>query len=374
MRYALILGVLIAATTAQAQWEIQTAPTTADLRGIDNVGKGIAWASGSDGAVLRTTDDGAHWQLCPTPPDAEQLDFRGIQAFDEKTAIVMSTGKGALSRLYKTTDGCKSWTLLLTNPYPEGSWAGIVADNLGGGAIVIGDQVGDRFSIYASRNSGLKNWFLFEHPESAPTVKIPQPHSKDEVPFAASNSIIYGDAWNGLDFVTGGRDGSYLYATKGHSWPLDYNFTTFVVVPIPLAKGPAAGAFSITTSTGCNPNKAGECAYVIVGGDYMKPDESKGTAAYAITWGPPNRFKSSITPPHGFRSAVAYDAASKTWITVGPNGTDISTDDGRNWRALHPNPALHEPTDADRDWNALSLPYVVGPHGRIGKLRPTAMK
>ena len=156
MRYALILCVLFAATTANAQWEIQPAPTTADLRGIDNVGKGIAWASGSDGTVLRTTDDGAHWQLCATPPDAEKLDFRGIQAFDEKTAIVMSTGKGDLSRLYKTTDGCKSWILLLTNPYPEGSWAGIVADNLGAGAIVIGNQVGDRFAIYASSKlSGL---------------------------------------------------------------------------------------------------------------------------------------------------------------------------------------------------------------------------
>ena len=81
----------------------------------------------------------------------------------------------------------------------------------------------------------------------------------------------------------------------------------------------------------------------------------------------------SETPPHGFRSAVAYDAATKTWITVGPNGTDISTDDGRNWRALHPDPALHEAPDADRNWNALSLPFVVGPHGRIGKLNPKAL-
>jgi hypothetical protein len=79
------------------------------------------------------------------------------------------------------------------------------------------------------------------------------------------------------------------------------------------------------------------------------------------------------TPPHGFRSAVAYDSASKTWITVGPNGTDISTDDGKNWRALHPDPSLHEAPDADRDWHALSLPFAVGPHGRIGKLDSHAL-
>jgi hypothetical protein len=78
------------------------------------------------------------------------------------------------------------------------------------------------------------------------------------------------------------------------------------------------------------------------------------------------------TPPHGYRSAVAYDAPTKTWITVGPNGTDISRDDGRNWTALKP--TAQDPPDADKNWNALSLPFVVGPKGRIGKLRPEALK
>jgi len=89
--------------------------------------------------------------------------------------------------------------------------------------------------------------------------------------------------------------------------------------------------------------------------------------------GPAERLIYRLTPPHGYRSAVAYDAAAKTWITVGLSGTDISTDDGRNWRALRPNPALNEPADADQHWNALSLPFVVGPHGRIGKLNAKAL-
>ena len=79
-----------------------------------------------------------------------------------------------------------------------------------------------------------------------------------------------------------------------------------------------------------------------------------------------HEWQDAQTPPHGYRSAVAYDPAAKTWITVGPNGTDISTDDGRNWRALKP--SATDTPGADRDWNALSLPFVVGPHGRIGKL------
>jgi photosystem II stability/assembly factor-like uncharacterized protein len=34
----------------------------------------------------------------------------------------MSSGRGALSRLYKTTDDCRCWRLILTNPDPDGFW------------------------------------------------------------------------------------------------------------------------------------------------------------------------------------------------------------------------------------------------------------
>jgi hypothetical protein len=109
-----------------------------------------------------------------------------------------------------------------------------------------------------------------------------------------------------------------------------------------------------------------------VGGDYLHPEIASQNAAFSsdggLTW------TAATTPPHGYRSAVAYDSKTKTWITVGPNGTDISTDDGRNWRALHPDPKFNDPPDADQHWNALSLHYAVGPHGRIATLRPSALQ
>ena len=107
---------------AYAQWDLETSNTNADLRGIHSVGNGVAWASGTNGTVLRTEDGGYVWQSCAVPPGAEKLDFRGIQGFDANTAIVMSSGKGDLSRLYKTTDGCHSWKLVVNNPDPEGFW------------------------------------------------------------------------------------------------------------------------------------------------------------------------------------------------------------------------------------------------------------
>src|ERR1700756_2609763 len=112
---------------ARAQWTIETSNTTADLRGIHSIGNGVAWASGTNGTVLRTEDGGYVWQLCSVPPGAEKLDFRGIQAFDANTAIVMSSGKGDQSRLYKTTDGCHTWKLILKNPYsPDGFFDAIL--------------------------------------------------------------------------------------------------------------------------------------------------------------------------------------------------------------------------------------------------------
>ncbi len=125
----LLVFLLAACGVAHAQWEIQNSGTTADLRGIDNVGGGVAWASGTNGTVLRTEDGGYLWQACAVPPGAEHLDFRGIQAFDANTAIVMSSGKGDLSRLYKTTDGCHTWKLVFTNPDKDGFWDALFFDS-----------------------------------------------------------------------------------------------------------------------------------------------------------------------------------------------------------------------------------------------------
>ena len=105
---------------------------------------------------------------------------------------------------------------------------------------------------------------------------------------------------------------------------------------------------------------------VAVGGDYKTPDNTAGTAASTVDIGARRAWLASHSMPHGYRSAVAYHEASKTWIAVGTNGTDISRDDGRRWQALRPTHG--EAADADRNWNALSLPFVVGPNGGIGKL------
>ena len=383
------------AHAAHSQWDLQNSGSTADLRGIDNVGHGIAWASGTEGTVLRTTNDGKDWHRCATPSGASHLDFRGIQAFDADTAVVMSSGKGKLSRLYKTTNGCRTWRLLFTNPDPEGLWAAVQFSGRKFGYL-LGNPVNHHFVLMLTENGG-NHWeqIMPIHTTSVLDLSGTSLNVGDEKlgVSVASNSALavdgggVGDGGGGfLPIPLFGTSGpgavsifeSELACTMGMFQDGDPESCLNVMDIdreswITSDAAATAGISSIASA----PDGSG---LVAVGGDYLKPDDSADTASWDGKFG----WVAAETPPHGYRSAVAYDAATKTWITVGPNGTDISVNEGcelestdcvsgpRHWHALKPGPG--EPPDADKNWNALSLPFVVGPHGRIGKLRPEALK
>ena len=379
-----ILFALLLTTAAHAQWDIQHSGTSADLRGIASVGAGIAWASGSNGTVLRTEDGGYLWQRCTVPPGAEKLDFRGVQAFDANTAIVMSSGKGDLSRLYKTTDGCQTWKLIFTNPDKDGFWDALWAFHRSPhpvvqlkksthamewsdiSATILGDPVHGKFVLWTfdPAETGA---------EAAPKEWSHLPHAmKQEAAFAASNSALFRGVCT-LWLATGGENGSRILEHVGGSNALDMEVNTFRSTPVPIGDHTSSSgifSFALLPDTPKPGYRTCDRLGVAIGGDYLKPNDSTGTAAFTTDAG--KTWIASTTPPHGYRSAVAYDAATKSWLTVGPNGTDISTDDGRNWRTLKPGP--NDAPDADQHWNALSLPFIVGPHGRIGLLNPAALQ
>jgi hypothetical protein len=369
----LMLLATFATKKIHAQFDIEDSNSTASLRGIHNVGGGVAWASGTNGTVLRTEDGGYLWQTCTIPPGAEKLDFRGIQAFDENTAIVMSSGKGDLSRLYKTTDGCQTWKLLFTNPDKEGFWDAIQAIQpiqFDGSkskfvdGVLLGDPVNGNFVIYKTNDKG-DRWYPW-----VPSKQLhPAEAYKGESLFAASNSSAVMPGANGqFAFVTGGGGGARFIFEQHHD-PCDCKPSEgFSHISLPIPSSESAGAFSVARRPG---KKSWEADFMVAGGDYQKPD-APGTSVFIPYLVPAaalfsRRAITSTTAPHGYRSAVAWDPQQKLWITVGPNGTDISRDDGKNWTPLKP--SGYDPPDADKNWNALSLPFVVGPHGRIGRLR-----
>jgi hypothetical protein len=331
---------------------MQESGTTASLRGIDSVDGTVAWSSGTNGTVLKTLDGGAHWTKCAIPDattDGVTLDFRGVQAWDAKTAIVMASGPGEKSRLYKTTDGCKTWMLLFTNPDKDGFWDAFTVEERRQptdemGLMILGDPVTGQFVIWWSDN-GINNW------KKWPT----RPNAMGESAFAASNSVLLDEAWDGVRFFgTGGPRGARLFMECDPCVSKPFEEDGFVVQSMRMfRKGPSAGIFSISAD---NPQYG--LHLVAVGGDYQKPNDT-GDAAYTLDR---DHWHASTTPPHGFRSAVQWSEAFKLWITVGPNGSDISRDDGKTWQPLD-----------NGNWNALSLPFVVGPNGRIARLNPAVL-
>src|ERR1035437_445759 len=111
-------AILLIHVAAFSQWERQAVKTDASFRGLAVVNEKVAWASGTGGTVIRTVDGGRNWQVI-TVPDAEKLDFRDIEAFDQFTAFILSIGNGDNSRIYKTIDGGNTWQLQFTNTDPK---------------------------------------------------------------------------------------------------------------------------------------------------------------------------------------------------------------------------------------------------------------
>jgi photosystem II stability/assembly factor-like uncharacterized protein len=357
MRGAVLM--IFATTSIHAQWIMQQSHTTASLRGIHNVGSGVAWASGSQGTVLRTTDGGQRWRTCSVAAGTEKLDFRGIQGFDANTAIVMSSGTGALSRLYKTVDGCRTWKLVFTNPDESGFWDAIQLAGPGFG-VLIGDQVHGHIPVFFSTDGG-DAWKQFD-PKAFSAI------DKKQSFFAASNTSLMMDRNARFYLLTGGGTNSVIKAElRPVAGKICQDCVRVSSTRPGLAVGETAGGFSLASR-----DYGSNLVMVAVGGDFKAPDQTAGTAAF---WIDDHRhdaqWQAPVTSPHGYRSAVAYYAPGKAWITVGPNGTDVSTDDGRNWRALKLTTGQN--AGADRNWNALSLPFAAGPNGRIGKLDSRAL-
>ena len=364
----LLIAPLLPAQTAVSPWQMETSGTTASLRGVHSAGGGVVWASGTNGTVLRTEDSGYMWQTCAMPPGAEKLDFRAIWAWDANTAIVMSSGPGDLSRLYKTTDGCSHWTLLFTNPDKDGFWDALQFWDTDHG-VILGDPIGQpdghqpwagpEFPLIYTSDAGQSWKRKFggngEDLRASPT---------GAGAFAASNSsllVLFPHAW----FGTGGKGGAFIYrgTYRGDEKTADAPSLGFAWQKqvSPVAGGSeSSGVFSVDFRDAEHG--------LAVGGDYTKPREREGTAAWSQDGGA--HWALSVGPPNGYRSAVAWDDADNLWITVGPSGSDFSRDDGKTWQAIELAPA---DTPKGGEWNALSLPWVVGPNGRIAKLNAEAL-
>lgn len=343
MRLTILVGaaLLVAASlSAQSGWTRQTSPSQERLRGVSAVSDKVAWASGNNGTVLRTVDGGATWVALAVPA-AGTLDFRDIEAFDAKTAYVLSIGPGDKSRIYKTGDGGRTWTLQFTNPNPRAFYDAIAFWGRQHG-LAVGDPVDGHATVLRTSDGGT-TWALL------PADRLP-PALPGDGAFAASGTCLVTQGKSNAWFGTGGAAKARVFRTVdgGETWK---------AADTQVAAGNASsGIFSLAFVDAQDG--------ITVGGDYRQ-EQASGDNLQVTTDGGATWTFPGATRLRGFRSAVAYIPGShgQRILAVGPAGTDRSDDHGRTWT----------PT-GDEGYHALSIEprgraaWAVGEQGRIGKV------
>lgn len=271
------------------------------LRGLSVVNDKIIWVSGSNGTVGLSSDGGETWKWVRVP-GFEKKDFRDIEAFDAKTAVIMAIDTPAY--ILKTFNGGETWKVVYENRTPGMFLDALEFWNEQSG-IVVGDPVNGRFFIARSFDGG-NTW------RDIPYDRVPAAEP-GEACFAASGTNLRRLTLGEACFVTGGKKSRLFW--KGEP------------VTLPVIQGTeSTGANSIAIKND-KKRKSSNC-FVVVGGDYTKDTLREKncfiTKDGGKTWIAPS------TSPHGYRSCVEF-INDKTLIACGTSGVDISGDEGMNW-------------------------------------------
>lgn len=318
-------------------WRLGDTGSAARFRGLAPVDRGTAWAAGSEGTVLRTTDGGRTWRNV-SPPGAGGLMFRDVEAFDARNAVVLAIGEGEASRVLRTDDGGVTWTESFRNTEPTAFYDCMAFFDRQNG-LAVSDPVDGRFRILSTRDGG-RNWRVL------PATGMP-PAQTGEAAFAASGQCLAvsggRDAW----FATGGAAGARVFHSRdrGSTWSV-----TASSIP---AGAPAKGAFALAFR---DPRRG-----ISVGGDYRAGAASPLAAEVSrdggASWTP------SAKPPREFRSGVAWvPYTGSAALSVGPTGSELTLDSGRSWRNF--DSGSFDTVACTRDLSC----WASGEKGRIARL------
>jgi hypothetical protein len=301
--------------------------SNASLRGLTIVSDKVIWASGSLGTVLRSTNGGENFEKILVP-GYEQRDFRDIEAFDEKTAIIMAVDTPAV--MLKTTDGGKTWIKVFEDKRPGMFLDAMEFWNERSG-IVVGDPLEGKIFIARTFDGGATWRGLPE--DNYPIVK------DGESFFAASGTNVTKRNKQEAVFVTGGLVSRLFIREQS--------------IELPFTKGSnTIGANSVAV------NKRGNM--IIVGGDYK--DASNRNNLCFIYNKKENKISIPMITPFGYRSCVIYLTESKA-ITCGLSGVDVSEDGGITWKNISSS-GYHVVKKAKKGKSV----FLAGTGGRIDQL------
>jgi len=285
-------------------WNVLPTGSTDQFRGMAAVNGLVAWVSGEHGTVLRTTNGGTNWRDV-SPPQAQGLALRDIEAWSGQEAVALSIGPGKQSNIFATNDGGVTWKRTFQNRN-RSAFYDCMAFSDDGTGLALSDPVNGHFRFVISRNFG-RSW----------TLRIPKsiPKALGEFAFAASGTCL----------VSG--PGHTFWAASGGEHPRVYTTynagLTWTARPTPIRAGASAGIYSIAFH--------GPSRGVAVGGDYADPDNRDAAAATSVDGG--RTWRLSGRQVHGYRSGVDF-VTGKIVVAVGPTGSDVSRDGGVSWTSF----------------------------------------
>jgi len=284
-------------------------------RGLSVVNRKTAWVSGSKGTIIRTVNGGKTWENL-NPKGYDRKDFRDIHAFSRNQAMAMSSGDSGVVLI--TRDGGQSWKEIY-HDYRPGSFLDAM-DVYKGKLILVGDGILHQkmYQIHAKnvlKNDSLKAFLLFAKDRESYYKQEFQPDSASSY-FAASGSNVQWTGNHNYCAIPILDEKSMFISVSG-------NFIRYRS-RLPFKQQKAGGAYGFYLHR----NNTG----VAVGGSFYKPNEKDSTACYTTdgghTWTP------CQTMPNGYRSGICAHKRGKIWVCTGPNGSDYSTDGGKNWKPL----------------------------------------
>ncbi|CAM5587385.1 Oxidoreductase OS=Streptomyces alboniger OX=132473 GN=CP975_31025 PE=4 SV=1 [Streptomyces alboniger] len=320
------------------QWDLKdTGSPQVRFRGLAAVGRSTAWVAGTQGTVLRTTDGGASWRNV-SPPGAAELQFRDIEAFDARQAVVLAIGEGEASRVYRTEDGGATWTESFRNTDAKAFYDCLTFFDRRHG-LAMSDPVDGKFRILSTGDGG-RTWKVL------PSAGMPAAQ-EGEAGFAASGQCLVSSGPRDVWLATGGAARARVLhsADRGLTW-------TASDAPIP-AGDPARGVFALAFRDRTHG--------LAVGGDFNADQPSPQAAARTGDGG--RAWQPAAAPPPAYRSGVAWLPRSRTAaLAVGPTGTDLTTDGGRTWRTV--DTGSYDTVDCAPDLGC----WAAGEKGRVARL------
>ena len=301
-----------AEVTDPATWKWQKTKVDADqsFRGLDAVNARTAWISGENftedggpGTVYRTTDGGETWQDVSPVVKGADLAFRDVEASSARVASVLAIGEGRASRIYRTTDGGRTWTKTFQNRSEKAFYNCIDFYEGGRTGLGVSDPVDGKFRIIRTTDRG-RSWSVVKG-SGMPAA------FEGEFNFAASGTCL--TITGRQAYMASGGAAARIYHSQDRG-------TTWDVVSSTIPATDAGGVFSLSfkeRTTG-----------VAVGGDFEQPDN--GTDASSFTRnGKSWRAGGDLG---GYRSGSDWvNGTRRTFVAVGPTGSDVTTDGGRSW-------------------------------------------